>query len=53
MPAGFGNHDAVAIAREYFKRLDAGDDAILVIARSERARRGVQARVRGLAGLPA
>jgi len=31
----------------------AGDDAILVIARSERARRGVQARVRALAGLPA
>src|SRR6266403_1544710 len=29
MPAGFGNYDAVAVAREYFKRLDAGDDAIL------------------------
>lgn len=31
----------------------AGDDAILVIARSERARRGVQAKVRALSGLPA
>jgi transcriptional regulator of arginine metabolism len=30
----------------------AGDDAILVIARSERARRAVQARLRELAGLP-
>ncbi|HLQ22164.1 MAG TPA: hypothetical protein VK132_03105 [Gemmatimonadales bacterium] len=30
----------------------AGDDAILVIARSERARRSVQTRLQGLAGLP-
>jgi len=31
----------------------AGDDAILVITRSERARRGVQSRIRELAGIPA
>jgi len=31
----------------------AGDDAILVITRSERARRAVQVRVKELAGLPA
>lgn len=31
----------------------AGDDAILVIARSERARRAVQTRLRELAGIPA
>src|SRR6266446_747631 len=31
----------------------AGDDAILVITRSERVRRAVQARVQELAGLPA
>lgn len=31
----------------------AGDDAILVIARSERARRSVQVRLKELAGLPA
>ncbi|MGH7607241.1 MAG: arginine repressor [Gemmatimonadales bacterium] len=31
----------------------AGDDAILAIARSERARRAVQVRIRELAGLPA
>lgn len=31
----------------------AGDDAILVIARSERARRAVQVRLKELAGLPA
>lgn len=31
----------------------AGDDAILAIARSERARRAVQVRLRELAGLPA
>jgi transcriptional regulator of arginine metabolism len=31
----------------------AGDDAILVITRSERSRRAVQARVQELAGLPA
>lgn len=31
----------------------AGDDAILVIARSERARRAVQSRIRELAGIPA
>jgi transcriptional regulator of arginine metabolism len=31
----------------------AGDDAILVIARSERARRAVQSRLRELAGIPA
>jgi transcriptional regulator of arginine metabolism len=31
----------------------AGDDAILVITRSERGRRAVQARLRELAGLPA
>ena len=31
----------------------AGDDAILVITRSERARRAVQERVKQLAGLPA
>jgi len=31
----------------------AGDDAILVITRSERGRRAVQVRLRELAGLPA
>ncbi len=31
----------------------AGDDAILVITRSERARRAVQSRIRELAGIPA
>jgi transcriptional regulator of arginine metabolism len=31
----------------------AGDDAILVIMRSERARRAVQSRIRELAGIPA
>lgn len=31
----------------------AGDDAILVIARGERARRAIQARLKGLADLPA
>jgi transcriptional regulator of arginine metabolism len=31
----------------------AGDDAILVIVRSERARRAVQTRIRELAGIPA
>jgi transcriptional regulator of arginine metabolism len=30
----------------------AGDDAILVIARGERARRAVQTRLRELAGIP-
>ena len=30
----------------------AGDDAVLVITRSERARRAVQTRLRALAGLP-
>ena len=29
MPAAFGNHDTVAIAHEYFRRLDGGDGAIL------------------------
>ena len=31
----------------------AGDDAILVITKSERARRAVQSRLKELAGLPA
>ncbi len=53
-PAGSANAIASAIDRQGWKDVVgtvAGDDTILIIARSERARRGVTTRIRKLAGL--
>jgi len=54
-PAGSANALASALDRQRWPDLIgciAGDDTILLIARSERARRGVAARLREGAGLP-